>query len=93
MYYHSYILDNKDELFVMNVYNNWKGSLDSCKNKDSNLLGNVATEAELMEKIRKSKLGVTTRFKYWLGIARQIYLTTDTGESFVYTNIVIIVYG
>lgn len=75
-----YIVDNEDEFCETSKYDNWKDSLDSCKSNNSYLFGNVTTELVVKEKISKSMLDDMLRFKYWLGIARTLYLTTDTGN-------------
>lgn len=71
--------DNKDELFKMNDYTNWENALKACKRNGSYLFGNITSRADAGNKINGSNVKDKTTFWHWLGIARKIYLTTDTG--------------
>lgn len=81
------VTDNKDELFKMNDYTNWENALKACKRNGSYLFGNITSRADAGNKINGSNVKDKTTFWHWLGIARKIYLTTDTGKNLLIITI------
>ncbi|CAC5386818.1 unnamed protein product [Mytilus coruscus] len=73
---------DKNEFFKIKEYSTWKDSLDRCKTNGSYLL-DISTVIEAKGMISRSTytLQEKTSLWHWIGIARQIYLSSDTGIS------------
>ncbi|XP_063415509.1 uncharacterized protein LOC134697273 [Mytilus trossulus] len=72
---------NNNEFVKLEEYGTWRKSLDRCKENDSYLYGNISTITEAKEMIDRSTFKEKTSLWLWIGVARQIYLSSDTGIS------------
>ncbi|CAG2207800.1 unnamed protein product [Mytilus edulis] len=73
---------DKNEFVKLKEYGTWRDSLDRCKrDMDSYLYGNISTIIEAEKMINRSTFQGKTSLWHWIGVARQIYLSSDTGIS------------
>ncbi|XP_071125190.1 uncharacterized protein [Mytilus edulis] len=80
---------DKNQFFKLKEYGTWRDSLDSCKKDiDSYLYGNISTLIEAKEMINRSAFEGKTGLWHWIGIARQIYLSSDTGISIATKSVI-----